>query len=101
LRAIYHTDQLIKLYLQCLGVPVLCVLDQEHHQKGHDRCAGIDHKLPGVAIAEDRTGNLLDESDKRGNHKRQGPACFACDPVGQTGKPGNRFSVVHNYSLYL
>src|SRR5579862_7206345 len=34
------------------GVPVLCVLDQEDHQKRDDRRSGVDDELPGVREAE-------------------------------------------------
>ena len=50
-------DQLVELHLDCLGVAVLGVLDQEHHQERHDRRARVDHELPRVAVTEDRAGD--------------------------------------------
>jgi len=38
-------DKLIELCLNGGAVPVLVVLDQEHHQKGDDGRAGVDHQL--------------------------------------------------------
>ena len=50
-------DQLVELDLHGLGVAVLRVLDQEHHQERDDRGAGVDDELPGVAEAEDRSSD--------------------------------------------
>eukprot|EP01036_Dinobryon_divergens_P040135 gene40134-53026_t len=47
-------DQLVDLDLQGLGVAVLRVLDQEHHEEGDDGGAGVDHQLPSVRKAEHR-----------------------------------------------
>ena len=47
-------DQFVELGLHGRAVAVLRVLDQEHHQEGDDRGAGVDDQLPGVAKAEDR-----------------------------------------------
>ncbi len=38
----YRTDQLGQFDLDRLGITVLSVLDQEHHQEGDDGDAGID-----------------------------------------------------------
>lgn len=42
-----RTDQLVELGLDG-AVAVLRVLDQEQHQEGDDRGAGVDDELPGV-----------------------------------------------------
>jgi len=41
-------EKLIELQLDDAGRAVLSVLDDEDHQKGHDRRAGIDHQLPTI-----------------------------------------------------
>ena len=41
-------DHLIEFEMHCLGVAVLCVLDEKHHQKRNDSRAGINNELPGV-----------------------------------------------------
>ena len=41
-------NQLVELEIDCSCVPVLCVLNQEHHQECHDGGARIDNKLPRV-----------------------------------------------------
>src|SRR5688572_12874584 len=51
-RALGGADQLVELELDRLGVAVLRVLDQEHHQEGDDRGGGVDDQLPGIAEAE-------------------------------------------------
>ena len=48
-------NELIKLYLDCRAVPILCVLYQENHQKRDDRRASIDNELPSVAEFKNRT----------------------------------------------
>src|SRR5688500_10226488 len=50
-------DQFIELEVHGLGVAVLRVLDQEHHQERDDRGARIDHELPRVAETKQRTGD--------------------------------------------
>ena len=46
--ALADADQLVELRLKGRAVPVLGVLDQEHHEEGDDRRAGVDDQLPGV-----------------------------------------------------
>ena len=47
-------DQLVELELDRQRVLVLRALDEEDHQEGDDRGAGVDHELPGVGVAEER-----------------------------------------------
>src|ERR1044072_7982587 len=53
-RALGRADQLVELDLHRLGVAVLRVLDEEHHEEGDDRGRSVDYELPGIAQAEDR-----------------------------------------------
>jgi hypothetical protein len=39
-----------------LGIAVLGILNQKHHQKSDNRRGGIDHELPGVGKMENRSG---------------------------------------------
>ena len=50
-------DEFVELDLQRVGVAVLRVLDQEHHEEGDDRGAGVDDQLPGVAEVENRAAD--------------------------------------------
>jgi hypothetical protein len=54
---VYRLDELIQFQVNGPGISVLCVLDEKHHQKGHDRCASINDQLPGVGKVEDWAGN--------------------------------------------
>src|SRR2546421_8481383 len=54
-RALGGADELVQLDLDRLGIAVLRVLDQKHHEKRDDGRRGIDHQLPCVAEMEDRT----------------------------------------------
>jgi hypothetical protein len=51
---------------------VLCALDQEDHQKGHDRRSGIDYELPCIRVMKERTGDDPDYYDQNCKHKRDG-----------------------------
>jgi len=53
-RGFVRSDQFVELGLDRAGVAVLGILDQEHHQEGDDRRAGVDHQLPGIGIMEQR-----------------------------------------------
>lgn len=75
-------DELVELGLNGRPVPILRVLDQEHHQEGHDGGARDDDKLAGVEKVEvgnaDRPGH-----DGRGS-RREGkgsPAYLATLPA--------------------
>ena len=70
-------DQLVELGLKGGVVAVLGVLDQEHHQEGDDRRAGVDHQLPGVGVVEERARDGPDEHDKAAEQegrRASGPA---------------------------
>ena len=50
---LHRQNELGQLDLKRLCVVVLRVLNQKNHEKSHDRRAGIDDELPGVAIVKD------------------------------------------------
>src|SRR5882672_3505761 len=77
------TNQLVQLDLNGLGVAVLGALNQEHHQEGDDRCAGIDDQLPGIAEAKKRAqgGPYHDDEDRR--REGEWPSCRVSGPFGQ------------------
>ena len=54
-RPFLRADQLIELQVQRLGVAVLRVLDQEHHQERHDRRPGVDDQLPRIRKVKERS----------------------------------------------
>jgi hypothetical protein len=53
-RTLHGADQLVQLEVHRFRIPVLRVLDEEHHQKRDDRGPGVDHQLPVRAVAEIR-----------------------------------------------
>lgn len=52
MRALGSSYEFVKFHLDCLGVSILCVLNEKHHEEGDYRRAGIDDQLPSVAEAE-------------------------------------------------
>lgn len=52
-----YSDKFIKFYLYRLRIPILGILNEKHHEEGHDRRPGIDHELPSVAKSKYRTCN--------------------------------------------
>src|SRR5687767_14175867 len=79
-RAARRTNDLVELYLQCFGVTVLRVLDQEYHEKSDDRCAGVDHQLPRVRKTEKRPGCGPKQNDR--HRSREGRRFAAYDRRG-------------------
>lgn len=53
--ALCGANQFVEFELDGFSVSVLCVLNQKHHQKGHDGGACIDDQLPSVAEVKQRT----------------------------------------------
>jgi hypothetical protein len=49
MRPVYCPNQFVKLQLHGSTVPVLGVLDEEHHEERNDGRAGIYSQLSGVA----------------------------------------------------
>jgi hypothetical protein len=56
MRTVNGTDDLIQLDLERLGIAILCILNQEHHQERDDRGPGVDNELPGVTEVEEGAG---------------------------------------------
>ena len=48
-------DNFIKLDLKSHAVTILAVLNDEHHEKGANGCAGVDDHLPSGRIIEKRS----------------------------------------------
>jgi hypothetical protein len=74
---INRLDDFVELQMDSACVPVLRVLDQKHHEKRHDRRAGINNELPGVRILEVRSGDHPNDNYQRRYEK--GP--LGSDPV--------------------
>ena len=65
-------DELVQLEIDGAGVPVLGVLNEEHHEKGDDGGAGVDDELPGVGVVIDGAGDRPGKDDSDGGG--EGPA---------------------------
>ena len=64
-------NELVELCLDCDGVPVLRVLQNEHHEEGeHGRCS-VDHQLLGVAVSENWAAQSPDYAAQRRDNERQ------------------------------
>src|SRR3954447_25146093 len=77
--AFHGQDEFRKLELNGHGVAVLRVLDQKHHEKRHDRGAGVDDKLPGIAKSEKRPCHRPDKNNDNREQERSGTS-------GDTGR---------------
>lgn len=65
-------NKFVELYLDCLGVASLGVLDQEDHQKCDDRRTRVDDQLPCVAKVKYRSGDNPghDDQDRENEYSR-------------------------------
>src|SRR5215813_6801563 len=88
-------DQFIELQLDRGALQVLGVLDEEHHQEGHNRRPGVDHQLPGVAQAEGRASESPSHDDQDGEDEGQRMAHCA---GGQGGKTSEECMMIHEAS---
>src|SRR5687767_5399748 len=68
-RALRGTDQLVELELHRLGIAVLGVLDDEHHQERDNGRGGVDDELPGVAEAEERSAQAPEHDRAHGEQE--------------------------------
>jgi hypothetical protein len=72
MRPLHGPDQFVQFQLHRGAVPVLGILDEEHHQERDNGGAGVDDQLPGIAKSEERTGGCPDHDDQDGHEERQG-----------------------------
>jgi hypothetical protein len=82
-RAPYRTNDLVQLDVDRIGVPVLRVLDQEHHQERNDRGAGIDDELPRVAETEDGAAYQPQHDETAGEGERKRMPGRSCGRAGR------------------
>src|SRR5262249_28363903 len=60
--------------MHCLGVTVLGVLNQKHHEERDDCRGGIDDQLPGVREMKSRVGDEPNKNYQNGAAKGPGAA---------------------------
>jgi hypothetical protein len=95
MRSVYCSDQLVKFQLHRGTVPILSVLDQEHHEERDDGRAGIYNQLPGIAEGEYRAGGSPNQDDEYGENKGCRVSCSTRSPLSKSGKAG---IVIHDHS---
>ena len=83
LRLIYSSYEFVKLGVQSFALSVLCILNQEYHQKGDDRSSSVDHQLPRVGVMEERSSRGPNDNEKTADNKRERSAGGPGDEVGQ------------------
>ena len=80
MRSLDSADEFIQLQVHRLAVPVLRVLDEEHHQKGYDGGRCVYEELPRVAETEDRPRHPSGQDDQQGYRKGLGMTYPSCRP---------------------
>jgi len=66
-RAFECADDLVQLQLKCLGIAVLRVLNEKHHQERDDGGASVDDELPGIGEMKSWPGESPDHDDQNRN----------------------------------
>jgi oligopeptide/dipeptide ABC transporter ATP-binding protein len=84
-----RADQFVQLHLRGFGVLVLRALNQEDHEEGDDRGAGIDDELPGIAVVEQRTGHRPGDDDDDGEEERGGATTGERRAFGKPREPAS------------
>jgi len=86
-----RADQLVQFQMHRLGVAILCVLDDEHHEKGNDRRSRVDDQLPCVREAEHQAADGPCDDDEAGEQKGPGGTDPLRNAVGKLvkGFPGS------------
>ena len=77
----HAAEQFIEFQLEGLGIAVLSVLNQEHHEERDDRGAGVDHKLPGIGEMEHGTEPGPNDDAKQRQQEGSRPAGRDAKPV--------------------
>jgi len=77
-----RADQFVKFDLNRSAVPVLRILNQEHHEKGNDGRAGVDDELPRIRESEKGASKGPDHYDGRGEDKGRRLASADSNGVG-------------------
>src|SRR5437667_8281681 len=85
-RTFEGADDLIQFQMDRLGIAVLGVLDQEHHEKGDDRCRRINNELPRIGEMKGGTGEDPHEDDKHSSGKGPGAAKDDGRPARENAK---------------
>src|ERR687885_1632596 len=96
MRPVYRSDQFIQLQLHRRTVPILGVLNKEHHEESDDGRARVYDQLPGVTEPEYGAGNSPNQDDKHGSNESSRVSCSMGSPLS---KAGEQRVMVHRDSL--
>ena len=69
-RVFDRPDELVQFQMNCFGVPVLRILNQEYHQERDNGRAGINNELPGVRKMKRWSGRGPNYDDENGYRER-------------------------------
>src|SRR6266496_1591531 len=66
---LHASDQFIQFQLNRRAVPILGILNEEHHEKGDNGCPRVDDELPRIAKTEHRPCHGPCNDDQDSSHK--------------------------------
>ena len=63
-RVFNRANKFVQFQMDCLGIAILCVLNQKYHQEGDNGRSGIDDQLPRVGKMKSGASKEPDDNDK-------------------------------------
>ena len=87
-RTLGDANQFIQFDLNCCGVSILRVLNQEDNQERDDGGAGIDHELPSIAEPKYWTCDDPDSDDRYGEGEGSRTPAEMSGRLGESEIPG-------------
>jgi hypothetical protein len=95
MRRLVSSDELVQFDLNGFRITILRVLDEEDHEKRYNRCPGVDHQLPRITEAEERSRNRPQKQRSHRDGERHGTSGSASRPLCKSGED-RRFVRVHS-----
>jgi hypothetical protein len=87
-RMLVGANELVEFEMHGVGIAVLRVLDEEHHEKSHDGSSGIDDELPRVREVKERPRRGPEEDDHECDQKGMRPSNELGGSLSKFVKPG-------------
>jgi hypothetical protein len=85
-RILVGANEFVQFQLNRRRIPVLRVLDKEHHKERDDRCAGVDDQLPCVGKMKSGTSDRPNKNDKNCYNERVRASALLRGPLGGARK---------------
>ena len=79
--ASFCADELIELQMDGPRIPILRILNEEHHKKRENGGAGVNDELPGIREAEKGTRRSPENDDESSEHEGPRRPDFLARPV--------------------